>query len=66
MALITGRALMPMAQAGGKLVRVPMGRGRFMLVTEQVAREKGYLPPVEEEKARAPARNKARKAAENK
>jgi len=57
---------MPVAAAGGKLVRVPMGKGRFMLVTEQVAREKGYLPALPAEKARPAGRNKARKAADNK
>jgi len=65
MAIVTGMGTMPVAR-GGKVVRVMLGGKRGMMMYESEAREKGYLPPLPEEKARAPARNKARKAEGNK
>ena len=77
MAIVTGLASMPVAKLGGKMVRVPMGRkGVFVLMEEGEARAKGLIPADSrqhavaadsgEQKSRTPARNKARKAEEDK
>lgn len=55
------------AKVGGRLVSVPTGRpGVSVKVTEEEARRLGHLPAEPAPKARPPARNKARRPAENK
>ncbi len=58
----------PRPDYAGPLVRVPLKRpGTYILMTEEEARKRGYLPPVEEKKQpagsnkkRVPAANKGR------
>lgn len=68
MAIVGRAASWPVAQATGKLVKIPLRRGVSVLMYEAEARARGLLPPLPEPEAKAmrPARNKARKAQEDK
>lgn len=51
----------------GPLIRVPLGQGRFIKMTEQEAVARGFLARKSEEpKKREPASNKKRQPAPNK
>jgi len=66
MAVLRSQMTIPEAKRGGKLVRVPIGRGVSIQMYEDEARARGLWPPGARKKMRGIAQNKKREPGENK
>jgi len=64
----SGVVIRPAQKGGGPLVHIPLRDGLSIQVTEQTARELGYLEaePEPEQKMQTPVKNKMRRKSANK